>query len=363
MDRRRFLSASAAAGLLGGCATTRPLAGATVAPRPCLPRVNVSPERVIRTVAGLRPYRASGFVVRPEPLGEMLVVHNYGHGGGGITLSWGTAKLALDLGLPARDGPVAMLGAGIAGLTTARMAQERGRQVTIYAAELPPDTTSNIAGGQIVPASVFDRTQVDAAWLAQYEAACAYTWHRWQLLTGADTGVRWLATYDEGVRPIVTPGIARFLAGREILPAGDSPFGRPVSRYQTMYVEVGRFLRYLTAEFVAAGGRIVVRRFASPQEVAALPERLAVNCTGLGSHHLFGDAQLGPKRGQLAVLLPQPEIDYAYMLGGYMFPRADGILLGGTFEQGEWDAVTTPQAIDRIMAAHARINAAGGCPA
>src|SRR6476646_5740738 len=61
-----------------------------------LPRVQVAAEREIRTVVGLRPYRPSGFVVRAEPLGDSLVVHNYGHGGSGITLSWGTSKLAVD---------------------------------------------------------------------------------------------------------------------------------------------------------------------------------------------------------------------------------------------------------------------------
>jgi D-amino-acid oxidase len=52
-----------------------------------LPPVHVAPEREIRTVVGLRPYRPSGFVVRAEKLDDTLVVHNYGHGGSGITLS------------------------------------------------------------------------------------------------------------------------------------------------------------------------------------------------------------------------------------------------------------------------------------
>jgi glycine/D-amino acid oxidase-like deaminating enzyme len=55
---------------------------------------------VIREVVGLRPYRASGFVVDAEKIGNKLLVHDYGHGGGGVTLSWGTASLAIDL---ARD--------------------------------------------------------------------------------------------------------------------------------------------------------------------------------------------------------------------------------------------------------------------
>ena len=66
-------------------------------------------------------------------------------------------------------------------------------------------------------------------------------------------------------------------------------------------------------------------------------------------------------RGQLVVLLPQPEVQYAYSLNdGYMFPRPDGILLGGTFERGQWEATTTPAAIARIIASNRRLNA-GPC--
>ena len=46
------------------------------------------------------------------------------YGGGGITLSWGSSKLAADLGLPGHAGPVAVLGAGIMGLSTARLVQD-----------------------------------------------------------------------------------------------------------------------------------------------------------------------------------------------------------------------------------------------
>jgi D-amino-acid oxidase len=101
-----------------------------------------------------------------------------------------------------------------------------------------------------------------------------------------------------------------------------------------MYVETGRFLRELTKDVQIAGGRIAVRRFNTREELAALPERLIFNCTGLGSHALFGDTELIPIRGQMAIMLPQPEVRYAFTGEGYMFPRADGILLGGTFERG-----------------------------
>src|ERR1051325_5443202 len=95
LDRRTFTAGSAA--LLSGCATV----GARTN-RDCTPLAPVIADqsRVIRTMAGLRPYRRTGFVVRAEAHGEKRLVHNYGHGGGGITLSWGSSKLAIELGLP-----------------------------------------------------------------------------------------------------------------------------------------------------------------------------------------------------------------------------------------------------------------------
>src|SRR5918999_2430051 len=167
LDRRTFAAGSAA--LLSGCATVGSRRGA-VGCSPLAP-VLVDESRIIRTVAGLRPYRASGFVVRAEPLGDKKLVHNYGHGGAGITLSWGSSKLATDLGLPGHQGPVAVIGAGVMGLTTARLVQEAGFSVTLYTAALPPDTTSNIAGGQWHPFAHYRDDQVTPEWRAQFRAA------------------------------------------------------------------------------------------------------------------------------------------------------------------------------------------------
>ena len=40
-----------------------------------LPKVDIAANRVIRQVAGLRPFRASGFVVRAEAFGDKTLIH------------------------------------------------------------------------------------------------------------------------------------------------------------------------------------------------------------------------------------------------------------------------------------------------
>lgn len=359
LDRRTFAAGSAA--LLSGCATTsgRRYSGCT----PLAP-VIVDENRVIRTIAGLRPYRRSGFVVRQEALGEKRLVHNYGHGGSGITMSWGTSKLATELGLQGHSGPVAVLGSGVVGLSTARLAQEAGFPVTIYTAALPPDTTSNIAGGQFHPFGLFRDDAVTPEFRAQFARALDYSWRRFQIMVGEDYGIRWLPTYVETDSPDAKT-IATFPPINRMLRHAEHPFPwASTLRYDTMYVETGRYLRQMIRDVQIAGGRIEVRKLASPADIAALPESRVFNCTGLGSRELFNDQELRPARGQLAILEPQPEVRYAFTGGpGYMFPRPDGLILGGTFELDEWDTTPEPQTIARILARHKAFFAGLRCTA
>jgi len=352
LDRRTFAAGSAA--LLSGCATVgaRPRTFANCTP---LVPVNVDAGRVIRTVAGLRPYRESGFVVRAEALGDKTLVHNYGHGGAGITLSWGSSRLATNLGLPGHSGPVAVIGAGAMGLTTARLVQEAGFPVTVYAKALPPHTTSNIAGGQIDPAYLYKDEMVTPEWRTQFLAAMDYSWRRWQIMVGDEYGVRWLTTYEENDDLKPSPLDPYYPAAKRLSQA-EHPFPLDnIVRYETMYVETGHFLRQAMRDISIAGGKFEVREFSTPQAILGLSEKLVFNCTGLGSRDLFGDQDLHPLRGQLAILLPQPEIRYALSGGpGYMFPRTDGIILGGTAERDVFNPNPDPAAITRLIARHKR---------
>jgi glycine/D-amino acid oxidase-like deaminating enzyme len=338
--------------------------------------VHVSEDRVIRTVVGLRPYRSEGFVVRAEKLGDKLVVHNYGHGGGGITLSWGTSHLAVGLGHDSAVERYAVLGCGAVGLATARLLQRRGAKVTIYAADLPPETTSNIAGGQWWPGSVYDFDAATPDFIRQFTLAWRSAYREFQNLVGPHYGVRWTRNYTPqragAVRRVVVapggggPGVpppppADPLEGlapeRRTLEPGEHPFGPVrVSQIDSMMIEPAIYLQAVMEDFLTAGGQIVVRRFQSREQLAQLPERTIFNCTGLGARALFGDEALIPVRGQLVILLPQPEVTYNVLSGGfYMFPRTDGIVLGGTYERNEWSLQPDVEATARVLAGNKAI--------
>jgi glycine/D-amino acid oxidase-like deaminating enzyme len=329
-------------------------------PRRRLARVLVSPQRVVRTIVGLRPFRPSGFRVEAEPLGDKLLVHNYGHGGSGVTLSWGTASLAIDRIVESgRSGPVAVIGCGVVGLATARLLQTRGSDVTIYARALPPDTTSNAAGALWYPHLVVDEARRTAAFDARFESAARFSHRYFQGLVGNDYGVCWREQYFLSRKP--TPDSWDTVMLRDLFPEsrplrpGEHSFGAVHAVVdRLMFVEPAVYLEALLRDFRLAGGRVHIQSFASPADIAALPEPIVVNCTGLGARDLFDDRELTPVKGQLTVLLPQPEVDYAWIDDEdlYMFPRRDGILLGGTHEPGVESLEPNPVAERRILEGH-----------
>jgi glycine/D-amino acid oxidase-like deaminating enzyme len=342
--------------------------------------VKVSRDRVIREVVGLRPYRAEGFVVEAQRAGNKLIVHNYGHGGAGMTLSWGTASLAVDLlrdflgartpssALSAkRQRPhpqFAVMGAGVNGLSTARTLQRRFQNgpgtVTIYARELPPDTTSNISGAHWSPTTVFESELASAKFKEQFQKACRISNRAFQLLAGSEYGVRWIETFElyrnEALLAVELPGGNDLYPAIEIHRDPEHYFGFPfVKQFSTMLIEPSIYLSALLRDFYIAGGRVVVKEFRSHEEIMRLPEPIVFNCTGLGARALFNDQKLGPVRGQLEVLMPQPEIDYCYLGRGYMFPRRDGIILGGTFDHDDWSLTPRAEQAAGILDVHAEI--------
>src|SRR5262244_85115 len=199
MHRRTFLT-TATMGAIGlGVSACGPKTAPAVAPRRpmvTLAPVRISWDRIIRTTVGLRPHRDAGFMLKPDKLDDKLVVHNYGHGGAGMSLAWGTGLMAAEFATEHQSRQTAVIGCGSVGLTCARQLQRRGFDVTIYAMAVPPNVTSNMSLAGFTPTSglyVNDRRTPE--WDAQFNRAADIAYRQLQLLAGPHYGVSWLDNF------------------------------------------------------------------------------------------------------------------------------------------------------------------------
>ena len=386
MNRRTFISSGslALAGYaIGGCATTDPSRAARSAPR--RPPINLAPvqvsfDRVIRTTVGLRPHRDSGFVLRAEKLDAKTLIHNYGHAGAGMSLAWGCGVMVAEFAQETGQRRAAVIGCGSPGLTAARQLQRRGFDVTIYAATVPPDTTSNMSLAGFTPTTALvNNDRRTPAWDAQFLRAAELSYVQLQLMVGRDYGVYWMDNYNATDNPAqagrggggrggeggngatdadLLPAVLRPNRNREVLGPGEHPFPTKYAiRSPALAIEPSIYLDALVRDFLMFGGRIVIRKFDTPRDLMSLSEPVVVNCTGLGSFTLFDDKELVPIKGQLTALVAQPEV--TYRAGGRapngdnasMNARSDGIIIGNLQDRGNWSLEPDKDVLQRNVQA------------
>jgi len=383
MNRRALLKAGglAVAGFgFGGCRTTGAVAPASTAPRRPPLRLatpQISFDRIIRTTVGLRPHRDSGFVLKAEKVGAKTVIHNYGHGGTGMSLSWGLGVAVADLAREAGERRVAVLGCGAPGVCSARQLQRRGYDVTIYAATVPPDTTSNmsLAGFTPTTALVMNERRTPA-WDAQFLRAAEISYRELQLLVGRDYGVYWIDTYngtDDPNRRVggggnennyatdadLLPDYLRPNRLRDIYGPGEHPFPTPYAvRSIALAIDPNKYMDAIVKDVLVFGGKIVIRTFATIADLASVPESVIVNCTGLGSATLFGDTELVPIKGQLTLIPPEAGVNYraggrlpGMETGASINPRSDGLVIGNLQVRGDASLTPDPEVIKRNVQA------------
>ena len=351
---------------LAGCATPlgdtgpRGLGGVL----PLFP-IRASADRLFDVTVCLRPFRAMGPRLDTEQLGDTLVVHNYGHGGSGWSLSWGSSTIAVQKAMSTSPREVAVLGCGALGLTSAILAQNAGASVTIYAKDLLPDTRSARATGSWTPDSriaLADKAGPGFAALWEQMARTSFkTYRRYLGLPG--NPVEWTDRYilydippEEAAKhqPPDPLGFGQYehLIGdlephREILPPGSTPFPAPyVMQRETMMFNIADYGHTLMTDFLTAGGKFQRMEFHAPSDLQSLKEKVVINCPGYGARALWKDESITPVRGQIGWLVPQPEVNYALFYNGVsVLSRRDGIVVqdvsGGDI-RGYNDANETP---------------------
>jgi D-amino-acid oxidase len=276
------------------------------------------------------------------------------------------------LAMQASPGEVAVIGCGVLGLTSAILAQRAGARVTIYAREQLPLTTSARATGEWTPDSriaLADAAAPGFAAVWEEMARTAFKAHR-DYLGLPGTPVEWIDHYsvagetppsDSGGTP---PGLAFAEYSKSIadltpkwrrVPAGATPFrAASVARSEIMIFNIADYGHTLLNDFFIAGGQFRQAAFQAPGQIAALGKKVAINCTGYGARALWKDETLTPVRGQIARLIPQPDVRYGLTYRQVIaVPRRDGIVVQ-SLEGGDMKGYgDTNEAPDRAEAEQA----------
>ncbi len=250
---------------------------------------------------------------------------------------------------------VAIIGAGVSGLTCAVVLAELGYPTAVHAAERGAATTSAAAAAIWYP---YDTASNDDAilWaLATYRELA-------KLNTRPGTGVSMLELRCfSRSSTIEMPEWAPALGARMLQPKHEKsdelpePFASGFA-LRVPLMDASHYLRYLEERFLAAGGAMKSAQRLSRLEEVGSEFELAVNCAGLGATHLVPDPDLEPHRGQIAVV-PKLDLPYAIVCDDppllYAIPRMNDCVFGGTNEITARRS-PDPEATARIVAACSR---------
>ena len=347
LDRRLAVLGGLAG--LGGCAIKPMVPGLAIEDRvPPLAPIRAHKDRIFDITVCLRPFRATGPRLDSEMLGDTLVVHNYGHGGSGWSLSWGSGTIAVKKAMANSPREIAVIGCGALGITSAILAQRAGAQVTIYCKELVQQARSARATGGWTPDSRIALAgpagpQFGVLW----EEMARSSWKIYRDYLGLPGNpIQFKDRYYLSDIPFAEArekaeaqnslGFASYMdriaditPHSQILPPGANPFPVPyVRRSENLQFNIHDYAHQLLNDFRLAGGRIELREFHAPSEFTQLKQKVVINCTGYGARALWQDDSIVPVRGQIAWLIPQPELNYGlFYRDVQVLPRSDGIVV------------------------------------
>ena len=361
MDRRILLQGGLATASLVMAGRAR----AAVPPAQLIP-IRVDPPEVFRTTVCTRPFREAGPRIEVETVGRKIVVRNYGHGGSGWSLSWGSAGEAVSLAMQSSPRNVAVIGAGALGLTAAITAQRAGANVTIYTRERFPFVRSARATGSWTPDSrIAKAAAVTPGFGDLWErmARRALAMHE-SYISVAGNPVEWLDNYavhdpppppgtpqppDEDTGFLYLQDRIRDLEPRySDVPNDRHPFNSEHVRMGAQLTfNVAAYSHQLEQDFLIAGGRFAHADFRSPADFAHLKEHVVICCTGYDSRALWKDDTIIPVRGQIVWLTPQEGVHYGVSKGSLLvLARRDGIVVQETGPNETYGMGDDSEAVD-----------------
>ncbi|MEU5086993.1 FAD-dependent oxidoreductase [Streptomyces sp. NPDC021356] len=242
---------------------------------------------------------------------------------------------------------VVVVGAGVAGLTTAVVLAETGASVHVIAEQVP-GATSLAAGAMWGPYLVEPKDKVDQWGQRSLEVFQG-------LADDLATGVRLTSGIEASRTAEAAPDWATTLPGFRPCERAELPAGFTAGyRFTVPLIDMPTYLDYLLRRLHEAGGVVEQRWLASLAEAGTASA--IVNCAGVGARHLVPDSELRPIRGQHVVVANPGLTEFFSEDTGLspdllcFYPHGDTVVLGGTAIDGEGDLAPDHTAAAGILA-------------
>lgn len=244
---------------------------------------------------------------------------------------------------------VAIIGAGISGLTCAVLFAENGFETSILAEEIGDETNSAAAAAIWYPYDVGSSAEIISWALVSYRQFL-------ELARQPETGVSLteLRVFSR-LGPISPPNWAQSFATRGLAKSETPPVFVSGFSIDVPLIETGKYLEYLSARLTTAGGAISSgMHFHELEEVDA---DLIINCAGIGARELVPDPEMEPHRGQVAIVR-KFDLPYAVVCDDpplmYAVPRSRDCVLGGSNDISD-DRVADPRTTAQILSECERV--------
>jgi len=262
------------------------------------------------------------------------------------------------------DRKVAIIGAGVSGLTCGILFAERGYRTAIFAKEIGQQTTSGAAAAVWFPYHVEPAERVIPLALRTFDVLADLTHvlessvSMIELRQFSRTGEIQIPDWAIPLGASIIPSHSVMSSGVETSLDTNSSVFKGGFSLRVPLMDTTIYLDYLAARFLKADGEINANvHFENLGDVDSKFD-LVINCAGIGARELVCDHDLEPHRGQVAIVPRIESLSCAIVCDDaplmYAIPRANDCVFGGTNEVSD-NLTADPATTSRIVAECSRV--------
>jgi len=249
---------------------------------------------------------------------------------------------------------VAIIGAGVSGLTCGVVLAEHDYRTAIFAKDIGQQTTSGAAAAVWFPYHVEPAERVIPLALQTFKVLA-------DVARVPESGVSMIELRQfsrTGELPVPDWAIP---LGASVIPSeveGSLESFKSGFSLTVPLMDTTIYLDYLAARFLKAGGEINADVHFKDLEDVDSKFDLVINCAGIGARELVRDHDLEPHRGQVAIAPRIEGLSCAIVCDDeplmYAIPRRDDCVFGGTNDVSD-NLLADPATTSRIVAECSRV--------